>query len=71
MKSLIKSLLPPILFDTYKKIKEKKIVYYSLNDLDKKIKKYLDINNGFFVELRANDGVTLRLICFPPSRSDR
>jgi hypothetical protein len=44
MKSLIKSLLPPIIFDGYKKIKEKKIVYYSLNDLDKKIENYLDIN---------------------------
>ena len=58
MKSLIKSLLSPIIFDTYKKTKEKKIVYYSLNDLDKKIEKYLDINNGFSVELGANDGVT-------------
>ena len=61
MKSLIKSLLSPIIFDTYKKTKEKKIVYYSLNDLDKKIEKYLDINNGFSVELGANDGVTHRM----------
>jgi FkbM family methyltransferase len=31
--------------------------YFSINDLDKKIEKYLDYENGFFVELGANDGV--------------
>ena len=31
--------------------------YFSLNDLDEKLEKYLDIDNGFFVELGANDGV--------------
>lgn len=32
--------------------------YSSLNDLDRKLEKYVDINGGFFVELGANDGVT-------------
>jgi FkbM family methyltransferase len=58
VKDLLKSLLPPVLFNVYKKAKDKKIVYYSLNDLDKKIERYLDIDNGFFVELGANDGIT-------------
>ena len=31
--------------------------YFSLNDLDKKLEKYLDFDNGYFVELGANDGV--------------
>lgn len=31
--------------------------YNSLNDLDKKIEKYVNYNNGFFVELGANNGV--------------
>jgi len=31
--------------------------YFALNDLDKKIERYLDFDNGFFVELGANDGV--------------
>ena len=31
--------------------------YYSLNDLDQKIEKYMNYNNGFFIELGANDGV--------------
>jgi FkbM family methyltransferase len=32
--------------------------YRGLNKLDKKIEKYIDFNNGFFVELGANDGIT-------------
>jgi len=31
--------------------------YFSLNDLDKKLEKYLDFDYGYFVELGANDGV--------------
>lgn len=31
--------------------------YFSLNDLDKKLELYLDFDNGYFVELGANDGV--------------
>lgn len=32
--------------------------YFSLNQLDRKLEKYVDYNNGYFVELGANDGVT-------------
>ncbi|MBB5392535.1 MULTISPECIES: FkbM family methyltransferase [unclassified Herbaspirillum] len=32
--------------------------YSSLNQLDRKLEKYVDYNNGYFVELGANDGVT-------------
>ena len=31
--------------------------YFSLNNLDMKMETYLDFNNGYFVELGANDGV--------------
>lgn len=31
--------------------------YFALNGLDKKIERYLDFDNGYFVELGANDGV--------------
>jgi FkbM family methyltransferase len=31
--------------------------YHSINDLDKKIEKYLNHDSGFFIELGANDGV--------------
>ena len=31
--------------------------YFALNDLDKKIERYLDFDDGYFVELGANDGV--------------
>jgi hypothetical protein len=32
--------------------------YFSLNQLDRKLEKYLDYDDGYFVELGANDGVT-------------
>ena len=32
--------------------------YYVLNELDRKIEQYIDIDNGYFVELGANDGVS-------------
>ena len=31
--------------------------YFSLNNIDKKIEKYINFDNGFFVELGANDGI--------------
>jgi hypothetical protein len=31
--------------------------YFGLNNLDQKIEKYLDFDNGFFVELGANNGI--------------
>lgn len=32
--------------------------YSSLNQLDRKLERYVDYDNGYFVELGANDGVT-------------
>lgn len=32
--------------------------YFSLNQLDRKLEEFVDYNNGYFVELGANDGVT-------------
>ena len=32
--------------------------YFGLNNLDEKLEKYLNYDDGFFVELGANDGVT-------------
>ena len=32
--------------------------HFSLNDLDRKLEKYVDYDNGFYVELGANDGYT-------------
>lgn len=32
--------------------------YFSLNQLDRQLEKYVDYDDGFFVELGANDGVT-------------
>ena len=55
---VLKNLLPPIVWTTAKKINRNRRKYYGLNSLDKKIEQYLNKNNGYFVELGANDGVT-------------
>lgn len=48
MKQMIKSLV--------KRLVQGK--YFSLNQLDRKLEKYVDHDDGYFVELGANDGVT-------------
>lgn len=55
----INKFIPPLLIDIFMKfkLKETKKNYYGLNQIDKKIEKYLNYNNGFYVELGANDGI--------------
>jgi len=55
---IIKQLLPPFLFNYILKIRNLKKRYFALNNLDKKLENYLNYNNGFFIELGANDGKT-------------
>ena len=57
VKNLIKLLIPKFLLEFYYDFKNKKKTYYGHHDLDKKLKKYLNYERGFFVELGANDGV--------------
>ena len=65
MKTLIKKLLTALLdFATLSNFRsisffrnKSKGVYFSLNSLDKQLEKYVDYDNGFYVELGANDGV--------------
>jgi len=56
IKSIVKNFCPPILLIFLKKITIKK-KYYGTNKLDKKIEPHINFNNGFFVELGANDGI--------------
>ena len=42
----------------FKQFKNKSFKYKGANNLDKKIESYLNYNNGYFVELGANDGIT-------------
>ena len=61
-KLLLKSLsiLPQFIFKRVVKkfiIKEPKKKYYGLNQIDKRIENYLNYDNGFYVELGANDGI--------------
>jgi len=54
----IKLLAPPIIWNSLKIIKNNYKKYFGLNNLDKKIEIYLNYNDGFFVELGANDGIS-------------
>ena len=64
-KAFTNRLLKPHLISRFKAIALKSsfltrilgLRYFSLNGLDIKLEKYLDFNNGYFVELGANDGV--------------
>jgi len=62
IKKIIKQLTPPIIWKIARKLafRERfiKSKYHSLNELDRKIEKYLNHENGFYVELGANDGKT-------------
>jgi FkbM family methyltransferase len=56
--NLLKNVLPHYIYlyliNTFKFNKK----YHSINSIDKKLKKYLNYKNGFYVELGANDGIT-------------
>ena len=52
----IKELTPPILWKMLKRFKFKQ-KHYGLNDLDKKMEKYLNYKDGYFVEAGANNGI--------------
>lgn len=60
VKKGIKKSLPQPVRDLlrYYRYKFLKSGYFALNDLDKKMMKYLDYSNGYFIELGANDGFT-------------
>ncbi|RDB35010.1 MAG: FkbM family methyltransferase [Spirobacillus cienkowskii] len=58
MKNLIKQITPPILLNFMKRIIKSNYKYHGAAMLDKKIQKYLNYTNGFFVELGANDGIS-------------
>ena len=57
-KKILKKLCPPLLWDFLKRLKNKTNgKYYGQNQLDKKIETFINFDNGFFVELGANDGI--------------
>ena len=46
-----------IIFYLKKKTLFKKKFFFGLNNIDQKLLQYLNYNNGYFIELGANDGV--------------
>jgi FkbM family methyltransferase len=58
MRKIIEKSLPPFLTDALEAAAQKRRRYFGLNDLDAKLEKYLDIDDGYFVELGANNGIS-------------
>ena len=57
-KKIFRKIIPDnIIFYLKKKTLLKK-KFFGLNNIDQKLLQYLDYNNGYFIELGANDGVT-------------
>ena len=54
----IRAACPPVLFTLARRLIHGHQRTWALNDLDRKLRKYLDYPNGYFVELGANDGIT-------------
>ena len=52
---LIKNICPPIIWKFFKKLKFKQ-KYFGLDNLDQKLEKFLDYNDGYFIEIGANNG---------------
>jgi FkbM family methyltransferase len=58
LKELIKGLTPPFIWKSLQSLKYGNRTYKGMNQLDKKLEAYVDFDNGYFVELGANDGIT-------------
>lgn len=60
MKNAVRRLLPDCLWQVIRRkaIQWFRKGYFGLNDLDRKLEKYVNYDDGFYVELGANDGVT-------------
>lgn len=58
LKLIIKKILPGFIIRKFREFVGLRKKYHALNNLDKKLEKYIDYNDGFFVELGANDGKT-------------
>lgn len=58
MRKILEKSLPPFLTEAWDAARQKRRRYFGLNDLDAKLEKYLDFDNGYFVELGANNGIS-------------
>lgn len=55
--SLIKNSTPPLLWNMMSRLKRRFMKYHGAYTIDQKIEKYLNYNNGYYVELGAADGI--------------
>jgi len=58
LRQIIKFFLPTVFWTYLHNSKHNKLKYKGNNNLDRKIESYVNYNNGYFVELGANDGIS-------------
>jgi len=58
IKKIIKNFLPTVFWTYLYNLKHNKLKYKGNNNLDRKIESHVNYNNGYFVELGANDGIS-------------
>jgi len=54
---VLRGFTPPVVWNFAKRLRNRRPRFYGLDKLDEKIAQYLPYNDGFFVELGANDGI--------------
>lgn len=57
LKKIIKKIIPFFILEFYWNYKLKKKIFYGRDKIDRDILQYLSYENGFFIELGANDGL--------------
>jgi FkbM family methyltransferase len=57
-KKICKEICPPFIWGLLIYFLNKNTSYKGLNGIDRKLERYINFDNGYFVELGANDGVT-------------
>lgn len=55
--AFVKQFMPPIVWTGLKKLPINLRKYYGVQNLDEKLEKYVNFDNGYYVELGANDGM--------------
>ena len=56
--NFFKNIIPHYIYLHFKNLFKLNQKFHSINSIDKKLAKYLNYKNGFYVELGANDGIT-------------
>jgi FkbM family methyltransferase len=58
LRNLLKSVIPPVITNLARAWRDRRVRFYGLDSLDENLSRYLPYDNGYFVELGANDGIS-------------